>query len=94
MICPSCKSENREKAKFCTECGAKLELVCPKCENKLRLEAKFCDECGHNFKQAKRVQKPSQIELEKPQRYIPQDLKDKILETVKKSIDLKHYCVA
>jgi len=46
MKCPSCDYLNREKAKFCKECGARLELVCPKCGNRLDLEAKFCDECG------------------------------------------------
>jgi class 3 adenylate cyclase/tetratricopeptide (TPR) repeat protein len=81
MICPSCNFENREKAKFCKECGAKLEFVCPECNNKVELDAKFCDECGHNFKQAKRDQKPPQIELDKPQSYIPRTLADKILAT-------------
>jgi class 3 adenylate cyclase/tetratricopeptide (TPR) repeat protein len=78
MICPSCNFQNREKAKFCKECGAKLESVCPQCNNKVELNAKFCDECGHNFKRAKRDQKSPQIELGKPNSYIPQNLADKI----------------
>ena len=26
MKCPNCRTENKEGAKFCIECGAKLEL--------------------------------------------------------------------
>ncbi|UCD91051.1 MAG: AAA family ATPase [Desulfobacterales bacterium] len=49
MKCPECSSENREEAKFCNECGHKLDLVCPKCKNFNRPESKFCDECGHDL---------------------------------------------
>ena len=38
-------------AKFCSECGAKLEVVCPKCGNHNRPGSKFCDECGHSLAQ-------------------------------------------
>ena len=79
MICPSCNSQNRRKAKFCAECGAKFELVCPKCENKIRLEAKFCDECGYQLDRD--VKKGKTTKLEKPHPHIPQHLADKILAT-------------
>ncbi len=46
MKCPECDYENREGAKFCLECGAKLEDVCSQCGAKLPPEARFCDECG------------------------------------------------
>jgi len=49
MKCPKCLSENREGAKFCNECGHKLELACPKCRNLNRPGSKFCDECGHEL---------------------------------------------
>ena len=49
MKCPECLSDNREGAKFCNECGHKLELVCPKCKNINRPDSKFCDECGHDL---------------------------------------------
>ena len=29
MQCPKCQFDNREGAKFCKECGAKLEITCP-----------------------------------------------------------------
>jgi class 3 adenylate cyclase/tetratricopeptide (TPR) repeat protein len=46
MKCPECQHENREGAKFCLECGAKLESLCPECGAELPPAAKFCDECG------------------------------------------------
>ena len=49
MECPKCQFENREGAKFCNECGHKLELACPKCDNVNRSESKFCDACGHDL---------------------------------------------
>jgi hypothetical protein len=49
MKCPECSSGNREEAKFCNECGHKLELVCPKCTNFNRPGSKFCDECGQDL---------------------------------------------
>ncbi len=46
MKCPKCDHENRDKAKFCEECGEKLQLKCPRCGSELRPDAKFCDKCG------------------------------------------------
>ncbi|MBW2174209.1 MAG: zinc ribbon domain-containing protein [Deltaproteobacteria bacterium] len=31
MKCPKCQSKNIEDAKFCNECGNRLEVVCPEC---------------------------------------------------------------
>ena len=53
MKCPQCQFDNREEAKFCSECGQKLERACPACGNLIRLGAKFCDDCGHNLTVAK-----------------------------------------
>jgi len=46
MHCPHCNQENRPEAKFCSECGVKLEQACPLCGAKVLLAAKFCDHCG------------------------------------------------
>ncbi len=46
MQCPRCKHINRDSAKFCEECGEKLQAKCPNCGAELRPNAKFCDECG------------------------------------------------
>jgi hypothetical protein len=37
MKCPDCQFENRERVKFCEECGAELELKCPNCKAKIPL---------------------------------------------------------
>lgn len=54
-----CQFENREGAKFCKECGKKLELVCPECGTFYTPGIKFCDECG--------------LDLSKPKEAVPID---------------------
>jgi class 3 adenylate cyclase/tetratricopeptide (TPR) repeat protein len=49
MKCPKCQSENREEARFCLECGEKLERKCPQCGKPFPFSAKFCDECGQRL---------------------------------------------
>ena len=50
MKCPECQFDNREGAKFCSECGNRFELTCPECNTKIRAGSKFCDECGYDLK--------------------------------------------
>lgn len=51
ITCPSCNCEIPENAKFCLECGTKIELlgenemICPVCGKKTG-KGKFCMECG------------------------------------------------
>ncbi len=47
--CPSCGKENNPQAKFCADCGGKMQVAkvpCVKCSAELREGAKFCSECG------------------------------------------------
>jgi membrane protease subunit (stomatin/prohibitin family) len=47
--CPSCGKQNNPNAKFCADCGGKMEIAqvpCIKCGANLREGAKFCSECG------------------------------------------------
>ena len=46
MKCPSCQIENPEGAKFCNECGARLQLACTQCGNLNPASNKFCGGCG------------------------------------------------
>ena len=55
MKCPKCQFENREGAKFCKRCGAKLEHACPHCSTPLTPNSLFCDECGYE------LQPPSEV---------------------------------
>lgn len=54
MICKKCGQELPSGAKFCTNCGKKIEetsefKVCPKCGAKCKKDAKFCTTCGYAF---------------------------------------------
>lgn len=52
MQCTNCKSEILATAKFCPECGYKVENIGKTCPNSkcnrtgLPLEAMFCPDCG------------------------------------------------
>jgi len=48
-LCPVCKTENTQNAKFCLECGIRLELQCPYCRAAAAVGAKFCSDCGSNL---------------------------------------------
>ncbi|MCC8138631.1 MAG: SPFH domain-containing protein [Clostridiales bacterium] len=47
-VCPVCGKRNSAQAKFCFECGSKLdkEEKCPECGGVLIKGAKFCPNCG------------------------------------------------
>ena len=49
MICGACRHDNREGAKFCESCGAKLERRCPSCGQPVGEASRFCDGCGHRL---------------------------------------------
>jgi len=53
MKCQKCQFENRDEAKFCSECGHSFDLTCPKCGNGISTGRKFCDECGYDLKSVK-----------------------------------------
>lgn len=52
MKCPKCQFENSADAKFCNECGNKLELVCRQCTKVNPAGSKFCNECGQSLAQS------------------------------------------
>jgi class 3 adenylate cyclase len=82
MKCPMCQFDNREGAKFCKECGIKLEIVCSKCGSKNPPGSKFCDECGHNLtlpSEPTRKELSFDEKLEKIQKYLPKGITEKIL---------------
>src|ERR1700685_1014592 len=49
MRCGKCSAENREGARFCDKCGAKLSPRCPSCGAESRIDARFCDSCGESL---------------------------------------------
>jgi membrane protease subunit (stomatin/prohibitin family) len=49
--CPKCGAANVGNAKFCVDCGARMEttgqtVACAKCGAQMPADAKFCSECG------------------------------------------------
>jgi membrane protease subunit (stomatin/prohibitin family) len=50
MACPKCGHQNPVGAKFCSNCGEKIEAAagafCSNCGAQLKPGAKFCSECG------------------------------------------------
>ena len=76
MKCPKCQCDNREDAKFCERCGAKLEITCPVCGKTDSPGRRFCTGCGHDLTAPAPPLDPS-----KPHSYTPKFLADKILTT-------------
>ena len=46
--CPACEAPLATNAKFCPECGERLQSQdnCGECGTKMQPNAKFCGECG------------------------------------------------
>jgi uncharacterized membrane protein YvbJ len=82
MKCPECQFDNREGAKFCNQCGKKIELTCHDCGKVNPPGSRFCDECGHNLIFPSEPS-PKDLSLDeklaKIQRYLPEGLTEKIL---------------
>jgi hypothetical protein len=82
MKCPECQFDNRTGAKFCIECGNKLEINCSKCSHVNPSESKFCEECGSALSLPSE-QTPKDLsfdeKIEKIQKYLPKGLTEKIL---------------
>jgi membrane protease subunit (stomatin/prohibitin family) len=56
IACPNCGKQNNAAAKFCADCGGKMEVAkvpCVKCGAQLREGAKFCSECGSSQEKIK-----------------------------------------
>ncbi len=71
--CPSCGKANAFGAKFCADCGAKMEVAkvpCVKCGAQLREGAKFCSECGSS--QEKEICSNCKAELNAGAKFCPE----------------------
>jgi class 3 adenylate cyclase/tetratricopeptide (TPR) repeat protein len=72
MTCPRCQVENDAGARFCEDCGARLEAACPSCGTLVTPGKKFCRSCG-----AALTPEPSRFTS--PESYTPKHLAEKIL---------------
>jgi len=70
--CPRCQAQNDQDAKFCEDCGARLEAVCPSCGEPAGMGKKFCRSCGTSLL-------ADASRFTSPQVYTPKHLAEKIL---------------
>lgn len=49
MKCEKCGFENNENAKYCINCGNRMDgkVLCPNCGNSFDKDALKCDKCGY-----------------------------------------------
>src|SRR5947208_14301398 len=80
MKCPRCQAENRERARFCRECGATFGAVCSSCGAKVEAGSKFCDGCGAPV-DATTAPGPGSSRFASPESYTPRHLAEKILHS-------------
>jgi class 3 adenylate cyclase/tetratricopeptide (TPR) repeat protein len=74
MRCPQCQQDNPASAKFCRDCGGRLEPVCLACGHPNLPGSRFCNECGQPV--GAPVLAPT---LASPRSYTPRYLAEKIL---------------
>jgi hypothetical protein len=72
MKCPRCQADNIDGARFCEDCGARLELACPSRGQPVSAGKKFCRSCG-----AALTVEP--VRFGAPESYTPKHLAEKIL---------------
>src|SRR5688572_22759853 len=75
MKCPLCHAENKAGARFCEDCGARLEIACPACGTYATPGKKFCRDCGAT------LSSESSGRFGNLDSYTPKHLADKILRS-------------
>jgi class 3 adenylate cyclase/tetratricopeptide (TPR) repeat protein len=75
MKCPKCGYDYPADARFCNECGEKLETACPVCGKTNPPDSKFCNGCGQSLSPS--LSTP--LGLSRPHSYTPKFLAEKIL---------------
>src|SRR5689334_22793617 len=80
MQCARCRHENAPGAKFCGQCGGRLEVACPACRTVNPLGNKFCQECGTALGGAPAAP-AGDARFASPEAYTPTHLARKILNS-------------
>jgi Double zinc ribbon len=75
MLCPRCRTENRDGRRFCSKCGAALAAVCPSCGFTNEPGDEFCGGCGARLG----IPHPIEAKVTSPAAYTPRHLAEKIL---------------
>ena len=72
MKCPRCQAESPDDARFCEDCGARLNVTCTACGQPVGADKRFCRSCGAPL--------PIQpIRFAAPESYTPRFLAERIL---------------
>jgi len=82
MKCSECGFENIDKAKFCNQCGTRMEVQCLDCKTRNPVGSKFCFECGRSLAAPAPSKSPDlsfEEKISKMQKYLPEGLTEKIL---------------
>ncbi len=74
MKCPRCQTENRADARFCEDCGARMEASCPSCGHPVGPGKKFCGNCGASLTEQAAARPVGRA----PESYTPKHLAEKI----------------
>src|SRR4051794_12390213 len=77
MQCPQCQAENPKRARFCEDCGTRLEFKCPHCGEAATPGKRFCASCGGSLIAAPAT--PAATLAPTPESYTPQHLAERIL---------------
>ena len=86
MPCSRCQHENAPGAKFCGECGARLDAACPSCRTVNPPANKFCRECGTALGAAAPPAAPAgDPRFTSPDAYTPTHLARKILTACRRA---------
>jgi class 3 adenylate cyclase len=72
MKCPRCQAESPDGARFCEDCGARLEITCSACGQPVGADKKFCRSCGAPLS-------PQPTRFGSPESYTPRYLAERIL---------------
>jgi class 3 adenylate cyclase/tetratricopeptide (TPR) repeat protein len=78
MTCSACGVIARPGAKFCHECGARLEWTCSACSAAVAPDQRFCAECGAPLPGTATSEPPSRFAS--PRGYTPAHLAERILK--------------
>jgi class 3 adenylate cyclase/tetratricopeptide (TPR) repeat protein len=78
MTCPACRHPVRAGARFCEECGARIEQTCPACGAVVSPDKKFCGDCGARLPAAEPAAAPD-ARFASPSGYTPAHLAERIL---------------
>jgi class 3 adenylate cyclase len=79
--CTKCGADNREGAKFCSECATPFAAKCPRCGAANKPTAKFCDECGASLTPASTI--PETVQ---PVRIVAEQAEASALEGERKTV--------